>query len=162
MYLAHTRSSCTDGNHQGRIRVATDTYPMSYKGGPGQALRCPMVIIPADMLIRSQLTSTKTTNTHGRRIRTRECTGARERTKTKNKRFLSGRPNKRVLTGAQREKTNKNKTISLGTVRETSVRTVVRGWIKRKCGSLRYETCTRGDPTRRCSVDVASSFLTFK
>ena len=34
MYLAYImRSSRMDGNHQGRITVATDTYPMSYGDG---------------------------------------------------------------------------------------------------------------------------------
>ena len=32
------------GNHQGRASVASDTYPLSYKYGPGQALRCSMVM----------------------------------------------------------------------------------------------------------------------
>ena len=50
------RCSCTGGNHQGRTRVATDTYPLTCKNGPGQALQCSMVMIPADILIRNQLT----------------------------------------------------------------------------------------------------------
>ena len=86
---------------QGRTRAATDTCPLSYKDGPGQVLRCSMVIVLTDMLIHSQLTWTKATNTYGRRsIRTRERTGAREKMGTENKRILSGRANKRVLTGA--------------------------------------------------------------
>ena len=47
--LAHMRCSCTDGNYHGCTRVATDTYLLSYKGGPGQALRCSMVMSPPEM-----------------------------------------------------------------------------------------------------------------
>ena len=35
MYVAHIKSLRTHGSHQGRIRVVNDTYPMSYKDGPG-------------------------------------------------------------------------------------------------------------------------------
>ena len=46
MYVpsAHEESSRTDGNHQGRTSVASDTYPLSCKYGPGQALQCSMVM----------------------------------------------------------------------------------------------------------------------
>ena len=114
--LAHI-SSYTDGNHQGRTRVETDTYPLSYKDGHGQALRCSMVMFPTKMLIRSQLTWTKTMNTHGRRIRTRERTGARERMTTKAQTNPLGTAEQTGFNGCSKtENKPKPKSVFLGTV----------------------------------------------
>ena len=153
------RSSSVDGNHQGRIRVVTDTYPMSYRDGSEQTLRCSMVTIPADMLTRSQLAWTKTTITHGRRIRTRERTGARRERQRNDKRILSGRPSRRVLIGAHERKQTKNrkKTFFLGTVaREWAIRTIEQTGLRlfRGGSNARVGLALQDGHTRRLNTEM--------
>ena len=49
MYLAYMRISRAGGNHQRRTRVASGTYPLSYKYEPGQALQCSMGMDTTDI-----------------------------------------------------------------------------------------------------------------
>ena len=119
--LAQIWCSCTDGNHQGRTRNTTDIYPLSYKDGSGQALRCLMVMTPPDMLICSQLTWTKT-STHGWRIRPRERTDSRERMTTTKTTNSLGTAEQTDFDGCSiRENKPKTKLISLGTVEQTNL-----------------------------------------